>query len=483
MSQPLDGLVKFTSAIGLNRGHNTVHTMHRILSHCRLGVFAGLLSASSWVQAQSELKIFTAIEVEFATERGQSYQLQGSTDLGAWSNIGEPVFGNGNPVNQIFSAKDGGAVTFGNYRLNVTPITVPGLAPWSFQGLSLGLGDDGAHEHYDFLSETNGVKVSPTGTDPFTYTFTRTGDNEAQVKLVKGSSAGDKDRRDLYTFTFTAAKLGTFVREEFRGARLKDRDLGTFTVLDGTQPPGGNPGDTNSVPVAPPASLKGLAYSFLSGATPERLEFLSETTGIEIEDKPRPDEDEPNKPFSYTYAFTTPTNATLVVNLPDNRRDEYDLTFTQGAQGSFVRREFRGDLLTDTDNGAFSPAGNATSGGPNGGGGGTPPDGNGSPVPELTGTRYLFRSGATPDRLTFTTATSGSEQSTEEDDDANAFTYVYTVKEGSAATLVVTFKPGQRDEYDLTFNLDGTGTFVRREVRDDVVTDTDTGSFVRDTGN
>ncbi len=469
-----------------NRPHH-LQNMNRLLQHFRLGAFAGAFLASSLVHAQGDLKIFTAIEVEFATERGKSYQLQGSADLAAWNNIGDPVFGNGNTVNQIFSAKGGGTVTFGNYRLDITEITVPGLAPWSFQGLSLGLGDDGAHEHYDFLSETNGVKVSPTGTDPFTYTFTRTGDNEAQVNLVKGSSAGDKARRDLYTFTFTAAKLGAFVREEFRGTRLKDRDLGTFTVLDGTQPPGGgtggNPGDTNSVPVAPPASLKGLAYSFLSGATPERLEFLSDTAGIEIEDKPRPDEDEPNKPFGYIYAFTTPTNATLVVSLPDNRRDEYDLTFTQGAQGTFVRREFRGDLLTDTDTGAFSPAGNATSGGTNGGGGGTPPDGNGTPVTELTGTRYIFRSGATPDRLTFTSATTGTEQSTKPEDDANAFTYVYTVKEGSVATLVVTFKPGKRDEYDLTFNTDGTGTFVRREVRDDVVTDTDSGSFVRETGN
>jgi hypothetical protein len=467
--------------------------MNRLLQHFRLGTFAGAFLASSLLQAQGELKIFTAIEVEFATERGKSYQLQGSADLAAWNNIGDPVFGNGNTVNQIFSAKGGGTVTFGNYRLDITEITVPGLAPWSFQGLSLGLGDDGAHEHYDFLSETNGVKVSPTGTDPFTYTFTRTGDNEAQVNLVKGSSAGDKARRDLYTFTFTAAKLGAFVREEFRGTRLKDRDLGTFTVLDGTQPPGGgtggNPGDTNSVPVAPPASLKGLAYSFLSGATPERLEFLSETTGIEIEDKARSDDDdddEPNKPFSYTYAFTTPTNATLVVSLPNNRRDEYALTFTQGAQGTFVRREFRGDLLTDTDTGAFSPAGNLTNGGNNGGnngGGVTPPDGNGTPVTELTGTQYLFRSGDTPDLLVFTTATRGSEQSTEDDDDANDFTYAYTVKAGSAAALVVTFKPGKRDEYDLTFNTDGTGTFVRREVRDDVVTDTDSGSFVRETGN
>ncbi len=458
--------------------------MNRIRQHFLLGTFFGAALATSLAHAQGELKIFTAIEVEFGTERGKSYQLQGSGDLNEWINVGDPVFGNGNTVNRIFSAKSGEAVAFGNYRLDITDVTVPGLAPWTFQGLSVGLGDDGAREHYDFLTETNGVKVSPTGSDPFTYTFTRTGNDEAQVSLLKGGPAGDKPRRDLYTFTFTAEKLGTFVREEFRGTRLKDRDVGTFTLLDGTTSPGGGGtnGDTNSVPAEPPASLQGLAYSFLSGATPERLEFITETAGIALEDKPRPDEDEPNKPFSYTYSFTSASTASLIVNLPDNRRDEYDLTFTQGAQGTFVRREFRGDLLTDTDTGAFSPAGQATGGG-NNGGGVTPPDGNGTPVPALTGTRYLFRSGATPDRLTFDTADTGTERSAKADDDANGFTYVYAVGDGASATLVLTFKPGKQDEYDLTFNTDGSGTFVRREVRDGTVTDTDTGSFQPETGN
>lgn len=461
--------------------------MKRLLSSLRFGAVAGLACGSLLAQAQSELRIFTAIEVEFATERGQSYQLQGSGDLTAWTNIGEPVFGNGNTVNRIFSAKGGSEVAFGSYRLDISTVTNVGLAPWSFLGRSVGLGDDGAHEHYDFLSETNGVKVSATGNDPFTYTFTRTGENEAQVNLVKTGSGGDKARRDLYTFTFTAEKLGTFVREEFRGERLKDRDLGTFTFLDGTANPGGGTGggtgDTNAVPTAPPAALTGLAYTFLSGATPERLEFLTATAGVEIEDKPRPDEDEPNKPFSYTYVFSTPTNATLVVTLPDNRRDEYELTFTQGAQGTFVRREFRGDLLTDTDTGAFSPAGNATAGGNGGNGSGGPGDGQGTPVSDLTGTLYAFRSGESSDRLTFATATTGTEQSSEDNDDPSDFSYVYTVKEGAAASLVVTFKPGKRDEYDLTFNSDGSGSFVRREIRNEVVTDTDTGTFARETGN
>ena len=109
--------------------------MNRIRQHFRLGTLLGAFLASSLLHAQDGLKIFTAIEVEFATERGKSYQLQGSGDLTDWTSVGDPVFGNGNTVNRIFSAKAGDTVAFGNYRLDITEITVPGLAPWSFQGL------------------------------------------------------------------------------------------------------------------------------------------------------------------------------------------------------------------------------------------------------------------------------------------------------------------------------------------------------------
>jgi hypothetical protein len=451
--------------------------MKRIIRLLRAGLTVSLLAVAVSAHAQVELKIFTAIEVEFATERAKTYQLQGSSDLTAWTDIGDPVFGNGNTVNQVFSSKRLANVAFESYRLNVTDNPNPGLAPWSFTGLSLSLGDDGVREHYDFLTETTGVKVSPTSSDPFTYALTRTGDNEVQFDLTK-NSASHPDRHDLYTFTFTTTKLGTFVREEFRDARLKDRDLGTFQVLDGSTPPPPDGTDTNSVPVTPPASLKGLAYSFQSGERPDRLEFLTETTGVAPEDRPRQDEDEPNKPFTYAYTLTTPTNATLVVSLPDNRRDEYDLTFTEGAQGTFVRREFRNDVLDDTDTGAFSPAGAATN--PDGG---TPPDGNGTPDASLTGSAFTFRNGESSDRLTFATETTGVEQSDEPEDDPANFTYAYTVKEGSAATLIVTFKADKWDEYDLTFTGDGQGRFERREFREGVLDDTDTGTFARVSGN
>jgi hypothetical protein len=43
--------------------------------------------------------------------------------------------------------------------------------------------------------------------------------------------------------------------------------------------------------------------------------------------------------------------------------------------------------------------------------------------------------------------------------------------------LVVTFKPGKRDEYALTFKNPSQGSFVRKEIKNDLLDDTDTGSF------
>ena len=78
----------------------------------------------------------------------------------------------------------------------------------------------------------------------------------------------------------------------------------------------------------------------------------------------------------------------LVLTLPDNRRDEYDLTFTKDAQGTYVRREYRNGVLDDTDSGAFSPAGAAIgSDGGNHSGPGSGPDAS------LAGSTLLVKTG------------------------------------------------------------------------------------------
>lgn len=311
-------------------------------------------------QTAGELKVYTAIEVEFLTEPGKAYTLQGSTNLTDWVNIGDPVLGHGRPVNQFFSAKAGGEVSFANYRLLTDAGPTNGWAPWSFTGVRVQLDDQAGHDLVTFTDATSGVEASEDDHDPFTYEFSRLGENEARAALTYS----DK-KLDVLTFNFTSATQGTWVREEFRKGIIKDRDVGVFSVVDGgtvitNPPPTTGGGETNVIPVVPPESLAGLSYLFQRGETPDRLDFQTETNGISREDNVRSDDDNPDKPFTYTYALTSTNTAALTVSFDASRSFEYDLTFTQGAQGLFVRREIRDGQLKATKSGSFSPTAGTT---------------------------------------------------------------------------------------------------------------------------
>ncbi|MDB6030770.1 MAG: hypothetical protein JWM16_1108, partial [Verrucomicrobiales bacterium] len=327
-------------------------------------------------------------------------------------------------------------------------------------------------------TETNGMKVEGLETNYFSYTFARTAEGEAKLDL----STGYYGRRWVYTFNFSSPIMGTYVKEEFRTGRVKHRDFGAFQILSGiTNAPvaGTNmpPAGTNAIPTAPPASLAGLAYIFQTGETPDRLEFLTATNGVEFEDNVRTGDDNPDKFVTYSYNLTASNTAALVVYRGSDR-DEYTLTFTQGAQGTFIRREYRSGALHDTDIGAFSPSSVSLQppvGNP--GGSGT----NAVPPSALTGQAYNVLSGITPDRLEFSTATSGLLYG--DNTAPNSFTYTYAITGANTASVVVRVKVDRWDEYDWTFTADGAGTFVRREFRNSVLNDTDTGTFSRVAGN
>jgi len=415
------------------------------------------------LSAPAALTIHTAIEVEFGTETGRIYQLQGSSNLVDWTGIGDAVFGNGRAVSRVFSTRTGDEVAFQSYRLDVGDVPTHGLAPGSLAGVTLSLDDQPGRDRMRFVSETEGVDegVQP---DPFTYVFSRVDLNTVTADIRVAS-----DKRDLLTLTFTAPGMGTWVREEYRKEKLKDRDTGVFSVLsDNGSGPG--TGGTNTPPVVPvdmPSALAGLAYVFESGCGPVRLEFNSAGTGIEVGDDVN--DDEPNG-FTYQFATTGTNTASLVITRKPGRYDEYDLTFASGAQGAFVRREYRDGALRDTDRGSFSSAGGVPV---------NPPAGTGTmPTGTLSGLSYVMSGGESPDRLVFASATTGTEYSDDVDDtEPNTFTYTYSVTGSSNASLVVRFKADRWDEYDLTF-LDGNlGGFVRREFQKNVLKDTDTGIF------
>lgn len=318
-----------------------------------VGILMAAAGVSVW--AEGELKIFTAIEVEFPTVPGKVYQLQGSSDLKTWTDLGETVFGNGSTVTRTLSSRRVGVVGFESYRLTVVETAPVGLAPWTLAGGRIVLGDDGGHEWYQFTTETNGTKVSDSESEAFRYTFLRTGENDVQADLTRGGGYYS-DRHELFSFHFTTTNSGSYVRDEYRAGRLKDRKVGAFTLGEGgAVVPGGNGGGGSQGSgggggiAEAPGSLTGTAWLARSGSSPDRLEFLSGTAGVEQSTEAG---DDP-KGFTYTYAVRDAVTAVITVRFREDRWEEYTLTFTAAGKGTFVRKEFRSGNLDDTDIGTF----------------------------------------------------------------------------------------------------------------------------------
>jgi hypothetical protein len=59
------------------------------------------------------VKIFTAAEIEFASELGKKYQVQSVSDItGTWLNVGSITNGTGNNINMVTSTKSGGSQAY-----------------------------------------------------------------------------------------------------------------------------------------------------------------------------------------------------------------------------------------------------------------------------------------------------------------------------------------------------------------------------------
>jgi hypothetical protein len=319
----------------------------------------------------------------------------------------------------------------------------------------------------------------------FNYALTALSPNQVEADV---NYAGNK--RDLYTFTFTASGAGTWSRDEYRNGLFSDRDTGTFRVTAGLAnlpPPPALA--TNAIPAAPPTALTRLTYIFLSGESPDTLQFLTATNGLEDEDHFTGVDNNPNKPFAYTYSLVKSNAATLVVTFSATRRDEYALTFTVGAQGSFVRREFRNNVLDDTDTGSFSPSALALTNLPVVIVTNNPVTTNPPPVivtnapvaspSAVTAQKFTFTetgSSSVPVVATFLTSNFGSQT---DDSAPSTFNYTYTKTGPTTANLTINFKLGKWDTYEINFTAANSGTFLRREYRNFLLNDTDTGTFTR----
>jgi hypothetical protein len=446
--------------------HRSIYTRNmKILSQvclatgalCLFG--AGLLSA----QADRGVRINRAVEVEFETERGRAYKVQSSADMVEWEEADDKIYGHGGRGTRLYSTSGEEGKGHKFFRIVEAEVPEEGLAPWSFAGLTLSLGGRPNGDFIQFQTETAGVRLGGGAPDPFAYTLTRTGADRVRLEIQRSGAPG---RRDIYTFVFVSAGKGTWVRDEFRKSELKDRDVGAFSVVEGNIPGVENdPPGAPIIPIERPAMLSGKAFVFQSGSTPDRLEFATDTAGIQTGDDV--DDGELNR-FTYVYSAGEHPTASLTVNFKADRWDEYTLTFASANQGSFVRREFKKGQLDDIDSGAFSSTSLPAPA--------EPPAGGVVPGDSPAGLSFVMDDGGEiPTRIVFTSATAGTEF---DDSEPSEFTYVYSVTGSGTATLVLTFKPGKWDEYSLTFNKDShTGTFIRREFDKNSLKDSEIGSF------
>ncbi|MFM1941139.1 MAG: hypothetical protein RI897_121 [Verrucomicrobiota bacterium] len=456
---------------------------------------------------EDSLQVFKAVEVEFGTQPGKVYTLEGSYDLVTWEALEDRVFGHGGIERRLFSARSLNQAVPDYFRLVVGETAIDGLAPWALSGVTINMDDQPGGDLMMFNSESEGIDGGITP-DPFTYTYVRTGPDEGQIEIFY-----DSKKRDVLHLTFTSSGNGTWVRDEYRKGKLKDRDAGIFSVVtdDGGQIPGGGAGGGTTDPNLPtemPVDLEGLTYSFHSGGHPDRLVFETATSGTEYGDDE--DDNEANV-FTYTYTQTGVDTAVLLVQFKADKWDEYELTFSNGAQGSFIRKEYKDGELDDTDMGMFSPVDSAASGSTgtddnggatggtddnggttggtddnggttggtddNGGATGGTGDNGGVDVAAavaVEGFNYSMVVGLQTVRLEFSGAASGTEH---DDSGPNSFTYTYEVTGDATANLVIVLKSDKWDEYSLTFTGDGVGTFERTEYDNNLLKDTDSGTF------
>ncbi len=446
-------------------------------------------------QIPVRLGVYTAIEVEYPTELGKSYTLQGSTNLTEWQDVGELLPGTGRTVNRIFSTKNGGEVNYNNYRLRIADGPTNGFAPWAFSGITVELDDEPGGDITRFLTDTTGEDLSEGDTDPFAYLYSRLGDNQGKAEITYASN-----RTEVVTFEFTGLGVGTWSRDEFRNGKLKDHDAGPFRIVgvapvaSGTNAPVVNPNVVVAPPVAPPAppaSLSNLTYYFQASGIPDRYEFIDNSNGREVQGVVQ--EGLPTNSLVYTYTVLSSNTAFLRLSFGyygmGGDRYDCDLTFTDGSSGHFTRKLYRRGVLKDTDDGAFSQDSNL---GASGGSNSTPPPANTNvadvwppvvtptapPAPpvSLHGKTYFVYTTPSPDQYQFSGVNYGYASpgasiadEVETTPGGNVYMYTYGNTGSNTASLVITYGyynlGGDREEYDLTYVDGSTATFNRRLYR------------------
>ena len=400
-----------------------------------------LLSAPAPAQ---EFATTPLVELHYTAGPGQVYELQGSNDLGSWRRVGDVVFGEGAAVSDFVSPSDEpGSYRF--YRVKPSPSKEFGFAPSTLYGMRLELNDEGDALGYLFTSRAGGSAKE----ESIAYNYRKLGDTLGRIDVEYGD--GESEHIEL---EFSADYVGRYTRTSRWGGADVDVDLGTFSIAREAL----RLRDQEAA-LSAPSSLAGNSYVFGDGDNFERFDFVTPNSGRAVDGVKVTQ-------FDYSYSVSNDSaTASVTLAFPGDLAIKFDMEFGNRSCGRFQRRELVDGELDHHSEGGFSSANSVyhTLG--------AEATDVTLPAGELTGRSYVMRDGGTPCILQFRTLEHGRCL---QGNLVNEIRYDYVVNCNATSTVTVYFRPGEYDRYHLNHS---DRTFMRKEVRGAVPTDTDTGTF------
>jgi hypothetical protein len=236
---------------------------------------------------------------------------------------------------------------------------------------------------------------------------------------------------------------------------------------------------TDEIPTNGPApiALTGAVLQLDDTLGEDALRFLTETNGVKSS----------GSWDSFDYLFTRLSTNEIQFEMTrpgesaTSRRDLVSLTFSTTTTGNWIRDTYRKGKLKDRSSGNFVLT-TSTTDSTHSSSGETQTT-NAPVLPteipsSAIGLAFTFGGGEHRERLEVLSSQLATIFGDDESpDDSHSATYTYEMVGTNQANLVVILKPGKRDEYVLTFKNAAQGTFVRKEIKNDKLDDTDAGAF------
>lgn len=269
-----------------------------------------------------------AVVISMPTEAGKVYQLQASPNLEAWREVGDPVFGDGTPIQHPVI---GEGQEF--FRLKVLTEPAMGLAPWSPAGQTYQFNEGQRLVQTSFAAEGHGICQSGAVSTPHAWTWQRTSFSEARAELTL-----PEDTREVLYLTYSAPQVGRFVRWVYRANQFVETDAGSFGPLAAAAAAGTGP--------LVPASLTGRTLAFCDQPTGGSLTLNTNTTGTRLLEGAA-------LAFNGNWLVTGNTSARITATFSPTHGEEYRFTFTTPTCGRFTRQTFTEGIFRDADEGTF----------------------------------------------------------------------------------------------------------------------------------